>query len=89
MSTSEEPRHEILKVKMLTVQETAQRLGISTSLVYSLCANRKIRHERHGLGRGKILIPEDALEEYRQRHTLDVEERPTASASPLRHITSQ
>ena len=31
-----------------------------------LCAAGKIRHERHGLGRGAIRIPPEALEEYRK-----------------------
>lgn len=55
----------------MTVKEAATLLGISTALVYALVAARKIRHERHGLGRGAIRIPEDALEEYRRRHTIE------------------
>ena len=70
----------------LTVREAAECLGISASLVYALCAQKRIRHERHGVGRGKILIPEDALEEYRKGATVDVE----AGGGPppvLQHIT--
>ncbi len=55
---------------MFTVKQAAQQLGISVSLVYGLCAAGKIRHERHGLGRGCIRIPEDALNEYRKRATV-------------------
>lgn len=55
---------------MFTVKQAAGKLGISASLVYGLCAAGKIRHERHGLGRGCIRIPEDALEEYRKRATV-------------------
>lgn len=51
---------------MLTVKQVAERLGISPSLVYGLCSAGKIRHERHGLGRGCIRVPEDALDEYRR-----------------------
>ena len=46
----------------LSVRETADRLGVSTALVYALCARKRIRHERHGLGRGTIKITEEALE---------------------------
>lgn len=53
-------------ITTLTVKQAAERLGISQSLVYGLVAAGKIRHERHGLGRGTIRIPEDALEEYRR-----------------------
>jgi excisionase family DNA binding protein len=54
----------------LTVKEAAARLGISPSLVYTLCARAKIRHERHGLGRGVIRIPPEALDEYRRGATV-------------------
>lgn len=60
---------------MLTVTKAAERLGISPALVYALCAARKIRHERHGLGRGKIIITDEALEEYRKRVTVPTEEK--------------
>ena len=51
---------------MYTVKEAAERLGVSPSLVYGLCKEGKIRHERHGLGRGTIRIAPDALDEYRK-----------------------
>ena len=69
---------------MLSVRETAERLGISPALVYGLCARKRIRHERHGLGRGTIRIPEDALEEYRKGVTVGVTE--AASVPPPRTV---
>jgi excisionase family DNA binding protein len=60
-------------MQFYTVKEAAKHLGLSPSLVYSLCGRKRLRHERHGLGRGKILIPEDALAEYRRRVTVEVE----------------
>ena len=63
--------------KLLTVAEAAKRLMVSPALIYGLCKERKIRHERPGLRRGKILIPESALSEYRERVTIDAKpERP-------------
>ncbi len=62
---------------MLTVKSAAKTLGVSRALIYALCARRRIRHERHGLGRGRILIPEEALNEYRRRHTVEPEEPKT------------
>ena len=53
-------------IQKLTVKEAATQLRISAALVYALCAARKIKHERHGLGRGCIRIPVEALEEYRK-----------------------
>lgn len=50
---------------MLTVKQAAERLGVSATLVYALCAQGKIIHERYGLGRGTIRISEDALGQYR------------------------
>jgi excisionase family DNA binding protein len=70
-------------MNLLSVPEAAAALGISPNLVYGLCAARKIRHERHGLGRGRIRIPEDAIEEYRKRQTVDAVE-PQASVPVAR-----
>ena len=59
-------------MKTFTVTEAARELGISQNMVYALCQRRKIKHERHGLGRrGKIIIPEDALAEYRRSVTVE------------------
>ena len=63
---------------MLTVKQAAERLGVSPALIYALVERRRIRHERHGLGRGVIRIPEDALEEYRQTREVGA-----ASAAPV------
>jgi hypothetical protein len=60
-------------MKRFSVRMAAAELGISPSLVYQLCAQKRIRHERHGMGRGKILICEDALEEDRRQQTVAVE----------------
>lgn len=55
-------------MKSLTVKQVADRLGISPSLVYSLCATSQIRHVRHGRpgSRGTIRISEEALAEYQK-----------------------
>jgi excisionase family DNA binding protein len=58
-------------MRFLSVAEAAVELRLSAQTVYVLCKRRKIRHERHGLGRGKILIPADALDEYRRRVTVE------------------
>ena len=50
----------------MTVKEAAAELGVSVSLVYALCSSGAIRHERHGLGRGTIRIPPQALADYRR-----------------------
>ena len=56
--------------RLYSVKEAARLLMISPALLYALCAARQIRHERHGIGRGTIRIPEEALEEYRQGRTI-------------------
>jgi excisionase family DNA binding protein len=55
---------------MFTVREAANQLGVSPSTVYNLCQRRRLRHERHGLGRGVIRIPIDAIDEYRESVTV-------------------
>ena len=73
--------------KVFSVAEAAAELGISQNLVYGLCRARRLRHERHGMGRGRVLIPADALEEYRQRVTVPPEgEEALSPRVPLRDI---
>ena len=57
--------------KNYSVTEAAKELGLSAATIYGLCNQRKLRHERHGLGRGTIRIPEDAIQEYRKSVTVD------------------
>ena len=74
-------------MKAFSVNEAAAELGVSRGLVYSLCQRRRLRHERHGVGRGKILIPADALEEYRQSVTVaPAGEAVPSPRMPLRDI---
>jgi excisionase family DNA binding protein len=50
---------------MLTAKQAAERIGgVSVSLVYELCRKRRLRHARIGVGRGRIMIPEDAITEF-------------------------
>jgi excisionase family DNA binding protein len=53
-------------MKPLTVGEAAERLGVSESLVYRLCEDRKLPHVRIGCGRGTIRILESDLDEFIQ-----------------------
>jgi excisionase family DNA binding protein len=74
-------------ISPLSVKEAASRLGVSPALVYALCARKMLRHERHGLGRGKIVIPEDALDEYRRRRTVGADDvTPTEPGVPFKHL---
>lgn len=61
---------------LLTVREAAERLRISEATVYALCSARKLRHQRVGLGRGKVLIPSDAVTEYLVKGTVVSTEPP-------------
>ena len=78
--TRDGPRYTL--APMFTVKTAATELGISTSLVYSLCATGKIRHERHGMGRGVIRISKEALDEYRQKCT-----KAEPSVAPAKKVT--
>jgi len=70
----------------LTVRAAAARLGVSPSLVYAWCRRRRLVHFRFGRPgrRGKILVPEDALAAFSERHRLAPE--PPAPSRPLVHI---
>ena len=67
---------------MFTVKQTAERLGVSASLVYGLCSAGRLRHERYGLGRGTIRVPPDALDEYRRAQTVPAANRATPAPAP-------
>ncbi len=72
---------------MLTVAQAAERLGISSSLVYSLVSGRKLRYCRVGNGRGRIRIPDDAIGEYLARCTFEpMEEKPAPERVKLKHL---
>lgn len=74
-------------MELHTPQEAAPLLRLSVGAVYTLCSQRKIRHQRVGPGRGRILIPSDAIAEYLRSTTVEAEASPDASAprsQPLR-----
>lgn len=52
---------------MLTVKEAAAVLRVSAALVYSLCSQGMLEHERYGIGRGTIRIRPEALDAFQQR----------------------
>jgi excisionase family DNA binding protein len=73
----------------LSAAQAAAVLNVSVATVYGLCSRRKIRQERHGLGRGTIRIPEDALEEYRTSVTVETKASDYQPAKPkkFKHLT--
>jgi excisionase family DNA binding protein len=72
-------------VAAFTVKEAAPLLRLSAASVYALCAAKKLRHQRVGVGRGKILIPPDAIEEYLSKGTVkSTEVHPAAFLSASR-----
>ena len=78
-----------MSASALTVKQAAGHLGVSAALLYELIAAGRIAHERHGLGRGKILIRPDALEAYRLSRTVAArteEDRPRPARVKLRHL---
>jgi excisionase family DNA binding protein len=74
----------------LTVKQSAERVGVSESLIYQWCHERRLRHIRLGTGtkRGKILIEMTDLDAFLEG--LRVEAGEAGSAAPgLRHIKSR
>jgi excisionase family DNA binding protein len=84
-------------MRLFSVSEAAQKLSLSVNTIYGLCRARKLRHERHGLGRGVIRVPEDAIEEYRRGATVPTTQAgagpvgrpspPRKKAAPLRRLS--
>ena len=78
-------------MKTYSVQEAAALLKVSAGTIYGLCSRRRLRHERIGLGRGIIRIPEDAIGEYRLSRTVPAETLgqaapPAPKAVKLQHL---
>jgi excisionase family DNA binding protein len=76
-------------MKTFSVAEAAKELGVSAGTVYALCAGRRLRHERIGLGRGTIRIPADALDEYRRSVTVGTDRAvsmPPSARVKLKHL---
>src|SRR5260370_845011 len=53
-------------MKLLTVTEAAVHLHLSESTVRALCHSRKLRHQRYGMWRGAIRIPDHSLRDDRR-----------------------
>lgn len=67
---------------LLTVAEVAGRLRVSPKTVYDLCGRGLIRTTRVGLGRGRVLISESALAEFR----VEAEKRGARGDVSLHHL---
>ena len=73
----------------MTVKAAAKFLNVSANTIYGLCAAKRIRHVRVGVGRGRLLIPEAAIEEYLKGRTVEVADpsrrppQPSTSSGPF------
>ena len=52
---------------LLKIPEVAKRLSVSTSFVYELIADGRLRHHRLGRGQGAIRVSEEQLQDYLRR----------------------
>lgn len=70
----------------LSPKQAAKRAGVSPSLIYLLCAERRLKHFRIGGEgrRGKLLIDEEDLDRFMESCRVDDDE--AADDSDLRFI---
>ena len=70
----------------LSVKQAAERVGVSESMIYQWCHERRLAHLRLGTGgrRGKILIEEADLDAFVNAQRVEAGEASTAPA--LKHI---
>lgn len=76
-------------VTLLSVRETAGRMGVTTSTVYALCREQLLSHSRIGVGRGTIRISEEAISEYLTSATVAPKADATVPCPPpvnLKHL---
>ncbi len=75
---------------LYTVKEAALRLSCSADLVYQLCGAGRLRHVRLGMGRGRIRIREEDIEEFLRGASVGpvkmVTESPIAPPVKLKHL---
>jgi excisionase family DNA binding protein len=71
---------------ILTAKQAADRLGVATATIYSLCGSRRLKHQRIGVGRGVIRIQEEDLQAYSDGATVGLESDSSPDSSQLRHI---
>lgn len=57
--------------RLLSVKEAMKILGLGRATVYEMCRTRQIKQVRIG---SRVLIPESALKELVDKHTLPVRE---------------
>ncbi len=69
----------VMPVALLTIKEAAERLNLCQATVYELCAQRKLRHVRLGVGRGTIRVSEADLDQYLQEATVQPDEGDAAN----------
>jgi excisionase family DNA binding protein len=70
----------------LTIKQAAERAGVSPSLVYGWCQERRLRHYRFGGKgrRGKIMVEEFDLEGFLEECVVEPGE--ADEDGPLTHI---
>ncbi len=71
---------------IFTVKQAAEQLGVTPATVYSLCGNRKLKHQRIGVGRGVIRIREEDLRAFSDGATVELESDSSPNTTQLRHI---
>ncbi len=84
-SKSESRQHDRLSGhpdKLLTVNDVAQRLQVSTQCVYSMVARGKLAHVRVGIGRGTIRFLQHDLDTFIHEHRNEKNEDDPVSRPP-------
>ena len=80
-------RHETTDTKLLTVKDVAERLSVSTSLVYQLVESGKLPVHRIGNGRGAIRFSPQDIETYLEECRVEKQAPATRQRRPrLKHI---
>lgn len=81
-------KHDQTSPPLLTIEQAAEQLQVSRSILYSLIDRGKLACHRVGIGRGTIRIAPSDLEAYLEscRHAERVEEPPVPRRVRLRHI---
>lgn len=71
-----------MSASLLKIPEVAKRLSVSTSFVYDLIAEGRLKHHRLGRGQGAIRVSEEQLHDYLRRTEYGGEVSPPPPRQP-------
>jgi excisionase family DNA binding protein len=72
---------------VFSVNQLAERLGVSAACVYALVESKELAHYRIGMGRGTIRVSDEQLQAYLGSHEQKRPAKTPAVPVKLKHLS--